>query len=278
MRIKPVYILVSYIVALLFSTDAVSASNYNFGVFPYLPPTKLQQLFYPMAKDFGNGLKRSVELSSRNSFEGFSSELDNEQYDIAFVQPFDYLRLSEKRSYLPLARRGEPLRAVIIVLSESRIKSINGLKNKTLASPPEEAAVSRLATFELKKHGLESDLDVKRNYTKNHFSCMQQVLIGEAEACVTALQAMAHFEDKELRSRFKIIHESPPAANSLFVVHRRVPEKDRAVLRSIITGWHKNPEGRAILKNGEFAPFIVARDSDYDSLRMIKKSRPKARQ
>lgn len=226
-----------------------------------------------MASDFSAKLGASVIVSSKPDFRSFAETLRQEEYDIALIQPFDYVNAHDKHNYLPLVCRGEPLKMIVIVKNDSPIRKLSDLKGRIIANPPEVAAVSRLTSKALKEAGLNPISDVKREYGKTHFSCAQSVLIGTADACGTAPQALRNFEkEKKLASHFRVIHESTPFPNVLLVVHKRVPKKDREILRKTILAWPNTAEGRKILDVGEFTHFIDVKDKDYDPVRAFLKS------
>ncbi len=151
--------------------------------------------------------------------------------------------------------------------NDSPLTQFSQLKGKTIANPPPVAAVSQLTSMALIEAGIDPDSGVKRDFGKSHFSCMQSVLIGSAAACGTARQALAHFEEKQMTQRFRILHETPKVPHSLFVVHQRVPEADRERLRQTVLGWSDRPEGQKILNNGHFIPFVAAQNDEYNAIR-----------
>jgi len=242
------------------------------GVFPYLPPAKLQELFTPIAADFERKLGRRVVLSSRNEYDTFADALKAKEFDIALIHPFDYPSAHDRFGYLPLARRGEELRGLVIVNADSSLKSIKDLKGKTIANPPREAAVSYLTSVALLDAGIDPAKGVRRDFGKSHFSCMQKVLIGEADACGTARQALLHFEkEKQMTARFRVLHETEPVSHSLFVVHQRVPKAQREALRALVLDWPNTETGKKIIEGGQFIPFVAAADKDYNSVRKVMK-------
>jgi len=261
--------LLSIAAVALYAAQASAADGpYEFGVMPHLPLAKIQEYFEPIEADFEAKLGRPVRLSSKPTYSSFKEALLKETYDIAFVQPFDYVEAHDKHGYLPLARRAASLAAVILVRPDSPLKSVQELNGKTIANPPVEAAVSYLTSLALRDAGINPAAGVKREYGKSHFTCMQAVLIGDADACGTAEQAMLHFQrDKQMTTRFRVLHTSPSIAHALFVVHKRVPESDRDILLRTIVDWPKTEEGRRIVFAGQFFPFIQALDAEYDPVR-----------
>jgi phosphonate transport system substrate-binding protein len=236
---------------------------YVFGAFPYLPQNELENLFAPIAADFNRALGREVQFMSKTSFESFSSALAGEQlYDIAFVQPFDYVRAAGRSQYLPLAARPEKLYALIVTTSDSPIRNVADLKGKRISLPPKDAAISRLIRVYLRKHGLVPGKNVEFVYLRSHTSCLQHVLIGLIDACGTTPSAMHHLKNSS-RERLRGIAETDAIPPALFVVHSRVPESERKLILKAILAWPKKQEGIDIQLSG-FAPIA---DADYDVVR-----------
>jgi len=247
---------------------------YEFGVFPNLPLARVYELHAPMASEFESKLGRPVRLSSKAAYAAFGDELRNETYDIALVQPFDYVDAHDKHGYLPLARRGEALEAVIVVRQDSSLASIKDLKGRIVSNPPASAAVSHLTSMALREAGIDPQTGIKRYYGKNHFACLQSVVIGAADACGTAEQALRTIESQsQLPTRLRVVHKTPSIPHALFVAHKRVPQKDRDVLRQTILEWPNTEPGRKILDAGHFVPFVAARDTDYEVVRRYIRGR-----
>lgn len=238
-----------------------------FGVFPHMPATRLFEVFSPIADEFSRVLQRPVKLRSKPDFTEFEQQLQAEVYDIALIQPLDYVWLHDKHGYLPLARRGVPLRTVIIVARNSEVQSIQDLRGKTIAHASRRAAVTQIATAALRAEGLDPDKDIQRSFSRNHFACMQKVLTGQAAACGTARRALAHWEEVKLRDRFRVIYSAPEMPHALFVVHPRVPLEQRRRLSEEILSWPDTESGRKILSRGKLLPFVKAVDADYDRVR-----------
>jgi ABC-type phosphate/phosphonate transport system substrate-binding protein len=53
----------------------------------------------------------------------------------------------------------------------------------------------------------------------------------------------------------------------LFIVHKRVPKRDRDILLRTIVDWPKTEEGEKLVASGQFSPFVQARDAEYDPVR-----------
>ena len=262
----------AFILAFCASPASPAQEAYEFGVFPNLPLGRIHELHAPMARDFEAKLGRPVRLSSKAAYAAFGEELRHETYDIALVQPFDYVEAHDKHGYLPLARRGEALEAVIVVRQDSPLASLQDLKGRIVSNPPEDAAVSHLTSMALREVGIDPQTGITRYYAKNHFACLQSVAIGAADACGTAEQALRTIEKQGAPARFRVLHKTASIPHALFVAHKRVPQKDRELLLHTILEWPNTEPGRKILDGGHFVPFVAARDADYEVVRRYLRS------
>lgn len=263
-------ILISFILSISFSAAATTDKHqkeYKFGVFPYLPTNRIKKVYTPIAKHLSETIGASVKLRTKSTFAAFQESLYAEEYDIAFVQPFDYIVAHDKYNYLPLVRRNHPLRTVIIVKKGSPYKRLNQLKGKVVTTPPAHSAVSRLTNKSLKQNGLNLKTDITRTYKKNHFACLQSVLIGEAAACGTTERVLKHFSDIKMKDKFTILYKAQEIPHSLFVIHKRIPQEIREKLIKSMVDWPNTKNGRKILAGKLIVPMLPTNDSLYDVIR-----------
>jgi len=240
------------------------------GIFPHLPPRELEKVFSPMAADLSKIIGKPIIFRTSSTYHKFMQQLDQQVFDIAFVQPFDYIRVADKYGYRPLATREEKLSAIIVTKKDSPLKSIDDLKNKTIALPPKVAAVSLLVKNHAINHHMKPGKDITLTHHRSHISCMQQVLIGSADACGTAAPALRFFQHK-MKTELKIISESKAIPHTLFVIHPRVPEEKRDLLRKRLLNWAKTETGKQLLARGRLKPLRAINDSDYNIVRSMSK-------
>lgn len=245
--------------------------DYALGVFPFLPPTRLQERFGGYAGALAKALDRYVEFRTRSTFEAFQDEIKAQTYDIIFVQPFDYIVAADSYGYLPLASANEPLRAIIVVKKGSQLQSLNDLRHKTVALPPHSAAVSRLAVSAFEKLGMVIGTDIAMLHLRTHSACLQALLIGKADACATNLAPLRVFSLTRDVS-FRMLGESDAIPHVLFAIHERVPKRDREIMRRTILALGESKPGNALLeKSGWPTGFVAANDDDYDIIRTMSR-------
>lgn len=244
---------------------------YQLGVFPFLPPRELEDIFAPFAASIGEALGKEVQFHSAISYQNFMERADANQYDIAFVQPFDYVRLADQQHYVPLATVSEKLFAIFVVKEGSPITKLEDLKGKVIAMPPAVAAVSRLSLIYLHDHGIEPGAMVTVTHHRSHSSCLQQVLIGAADACATALPPI-RFIQQRMKVKFTQIARTMEIPHTLFVANPTIPESERRVILDTILSWSNSESGKQMLERARMKSFVVVHDKQYDIIRRMLKA------
>ena len=264
-------VLIAATLAMLVVSPAVCAeprqAHYVLGVFPYLPPVRLERLYAPVARALGEAAGVRLTFRTRGSFERFREALAEGRFDLVFVQPFDYVRAAAPAGYRPLARWKGRLRALVVTRAEGApVESIADLGGRRVAMPPPDAAVSILGRALLAERGLAGAVEIA--HLRNHFACIRQVLAHTAAACVTARSPLRVY-----RARFggglRVIARSRPIPSSLFAAHARVPGAIVRKWRAAMLSWHGGEAGRRLLHNLGFDAFVPASDAEYDAVRAI---------
>jgi len=247
---------------------------YIMGVFPFVPTATIEGIFAPLAAEISRALGRPVKLRSAPSFDKFTDELKSRIFDIAFIQPFDYASLAKSAGLLPLAARNDILSSHIVVKNDSLVHNLKDLKGKNMGMPPKVAAVSFLNRLALKKAGLTPDTDIKIVYLASHQACLQQLMIGYVAACGVAPAAI-RLTEAQMKTTFRLIHESPEIPTPLFVVKKELPQKDRDTMLRVLTTTDLigvKPELRTMFVETKEKPFRKATDSEYDVVRTMMKT------
>jgi phosphonate transport system substrate-binding protein len=250
------------------------AAGYLLGIFPFMPLANIEGLFAPLARDIGTELGKKVLLTSSATFETMIDDIKQARFDIAYIQPFDYVKFAKSAGYVPVATRAETLTSVVVVKEGSPVTKLSQLKGRSFGMPPEFAAVSYLNRFMLGKAGLKPGTDVKMVFLASHMNCLQELMIGSVDACGVSPSAL-RLAQIQLKSRFRTIDTSPPVPSPLFVVKSTLPRKERdAVTRILTTTTLENvkPELRRMYYADDGKkPFIPASDLDYEPIRNLLK-------
>ena len=250
--------------------------NYQFGAFPYLPVERLDKIWSPVVNDLARTLNWKIQFRSRPGYAQFRDDVTNGVFDIVYLQPFAYVRAGAHNGYLPLVRFVSPgdkensgmLRAIIVVLHDSPYRSAKDLKGKIIAMPPRDAAVSLLANAYLRDAGLRLNHDYRVNYHLNHTSCLRQLVLRRAQACVAGPPPYERFK-RTAAVKTRKLAQTREIPSSLLAVRKTLPLADREKLRQYFLHLEGSAVGRKFLHEAGLRGFVVARDADYDVVRKI---------
>lgn len=248
------------------STPQTAPAVYHLGIFPYMAPRQTIMFYGPVAADMQQALGHPVKLESQRSFTDFTQALALHTYDIALIQPFDYPQVVEKEGYIPLARLSAPLVTQFFVRDDSQYHKLSDLRGTMIAMPPAKSANARMAMRALIDNHLTPGRDVEIRYFNSHDSCLQQVWVGNASACTSAMPPVRVFQ-KRMQAKVRTIYSTPPIPHVLFVADPRVPETDREILKQLIIGWASQSNGRKLLKNLGFLGFKAVDTKEYEQMR-----------
>jgi phosphonate transport system substrate-binding protein len=249
------------------ANDAPS-DNYTFGVFPYLSATSLESIYLPVSIEMSKALGKKVRFRTSTEYKIFFDKLKQQSFDIALIQPFWYPAAVDQYNYVPLVRYGEPLAARIIVLSNSPITTIDDLKGKIIATPPAIVPIVHLAKRALQDHGLNPEKDLQLKAFRTVDSCIKQVVIGNASACVAPNHAHSNIKHK-IQTPMRLILESPGIPNISLVVHSRVPPEEREKIKNLLLSWGESGSDarKKLLNSIGTNGFIPSNDGDYEVVR-----------
>ena len=246
----------------------------SLGVFPFISAQRLESVFAPIAFQLDDVMNCSLRYRSAVDFNAFMKKLNNHEFDIAFIQPFDYVRIAALQGYIPLASRKGSLHAILVTRTDSDIRNLPDLKGKTLALPTAVSAMAYLGREMLKNGGLNTAEEVTLLYTKSHGSCLHKVSIGKVAACITAPAALRLYESKT-NQKFNVVTQSSTIPNALFVAHGDISQEKIHQLQQRILNLSLNESAQNLFNTKKLAqPFRVVNDHEYDVVRTISQRNP----
>jgi len=276
---KPYYLRNKFLVyvvltCLLFSGQVLADTSskkeraLQLGVFPHLSADHLEESYSLLAQELSRRLGRQVEFNTQLSLDFFAKDLEAGYYDIAFLQPFDYVKAHARNGYMVVAKQDRKLSAVLTVRPKSHIKSEQDLRGKVLALPPARTAISYLVRDWLTSRGLTPGKDITLQYESSHISCMQKAIFGFTELCGSA-RPVLEFLSEKLRFDFRVVAETRTIPHTLFAVHPRNSKQLREQVRKAVLNLDKTLDGKEFLSLARFARFLEANDKEYDIVREI---------
>ncbi|MDP3701112.1 MAG: phosphate/phosphite/phosphonate ABC transporter substrate-binding protein [Hylemonella sp.] len=252
------------------TAQLAAGGELRFSVAPYLSPARMEELYTPMAAQFGQELGQPVSFRTSSTFDRYFEQVTAGGMDFTLLHAFFYVEAVDKYGYLPIARMKEPFQGLLVVLDQSPVRTLGDLRGKPIATPPEYLPTVHLVRRVMREQRFSPDKDFAMRSFRSVESCLQQVVIGEAQACICPPFALPGAEAR-FKVKFRTIVESPPIPNLTFVAHPRVPAAERERLRKVILGWSNSEEGRRLNASIGSGGFVEARDAEFDGVRSLMK-------
>lgn len=244
------------------------SAELRFSVAPYLSPARMEELYTPMAAQFSKDVGLPVSFRTSSTFDRYFEQLVSGSMDFTLLHAFFYVEAVDRHGYVPLARMKEPFKGLLVVLDQSPVRNLADLKGKTIATPPEYLPTVHLVRRIMRDNRLRPDEDFVLRSFRSVESCLQQVVIGEAQACICPPFAIPGAQAR-FNVKFRTVVESPGIPNLTFVAHPRVPAAQRRQIQAAILGWSSTEAGRQLQGSIGTGGFVEVQDAEFNDVRRL---------
>ena len=246
------------------------------GVLPDESAEELSARYGLLLDYFGRATGIAFELVIPTTYGELLTLFNTEKVDLAYLGGFTFLKARTESGAVPLVMRDVDTRftSLFLVKGNSPAKSIKDLKGKSFSFG------SRLSTSGhlMPRHYLiRENIDPERFFAKVTYSGAHDKTVflvrdGTVDAGVTnavTLRRMikeGKFETKDIR----ILWETPPYADYVWVAQRRLPEPIREKILEAFLEISLDQEGHeTILRQIGANIFLPARSEDFNELQVI---------
>lgn len=225
-----------------------------FGVYPALSPSQTVEQFAPLKDHLAKSLGRVVVLRSAPDFTQFIERTRAGEYDLIFTAPH-MGRVAERRDgYRPLAQSGQPMVIVALVSKDSPVKSLDELRERSLAVGARMSMSYQVMHQALGRHGLELGREVRFVDTASFSNVLTAILRGEADAGATG-SLLWDGAPAELRGRLREIYRSAPLPGFLLLTHARVGVALQKQMQDALFGFANTPTGKTFFSRLQLLDF-----------------------
>jgi phosphonate transport system substrate-binding protein len=254
--------------ALMLVVSAVAwAEPLTVGITPLKPASKLAEEWGPLLDEVGRRAGVQLAFRTAQSIPAFGERLAQGEYDLAYINPYQYKLYSEKPGYRAFAReKGRPLEGIIIVRKDSPYRQLKDLEGATLIFPtPLAFAASILTQAELQSKGI----NIKARYVQSHDSVFRGVATGGFDGGGTIMKVF-QTTDPELAKNLRVLEKTASYQPHPFAAHPRVPVAVMEQVRRAFLSLERDEAGRKLLEGVAFKGFEAAADKDYNDVRALK--------
>ncbi len=254
------FLCLSVFLALPLAAFAKSPESYVFGVVPQFEQRQLFSIWQPILAEISKRSGISLHMATTMSVHDFEQELARGKFDFIYANPYHVLKERTNHGYIPLLRGAAPLRGILMVPKDSRLKSVKELDGKTLAVPTANAlGASIMIQADLEKlYGIH----LKIKDVKTHASVFLHVANGLVDAG-GSVQKMLNEQKPEVQNRLKVIYTSRDMPSHPVAAHPRVPEEIRKRVQRAFLDFAATPEGAELLGNVPMIPAVATSMEDY---------------
>ncbi|MCI4624505.1 MAG: phosphate/phosphite/phosphonate ABC transporter substrate-binding protein [Candidatus Magnetoovum sp. WYHC-5] len=242
------------------------AETLVFGVVPQQSPIKIYQLWQPLIDFIKKELGISISLKTEKSIEAFQDALYAQEYDIAYVNPYDYVFANKRCGYTSLVRGNKTIVGILVARKDSSIDSINDVEGKVFLFPSKTAfAATVLIKYELlKKYNYNVDRATNTIYVNSHDSVYKGIARGIGDVGGGIERTFDSLSDVASKSMLKIIYHTDAYISHAIAVHPRVSPKIKEKLKAVLLNTPQN-----ILNPLDIGVIITAEDNEYDIIRQL---------
>ena len=237
-------------------------------------------MYYKKFIDYiGNKVGQKVKLIDKENYHVINDMLAAGEIDVAFVCGGPYVdghkEFGMELLVAPKVYGKTVYYSYIIAHKDSSIKSFENLRGKRFAFTDPLSNSGKLVPTYMLARMQENPKTFFRSYefTYAHDKSIQAVAEGIVDgAAVDSL--IWEYENRispEFTSKTNIVRKSDPFGIPPVVVRPGMDPALKKKLRGIFLGVHEDKEGKEILKGMMIDKFVIIDDSNYDSIREMKR-------
>jgi phosphonate transport system substrate-binding protein len=232
-----------------------------------------QQEREPLRAYLENAMERPVAIASPDTYGETVSQLAHGYYDFACLGALVYIRAHNKYGVIPLVQRATDLHyhTVFITGAGSTIHSVHDLKGRQFAFGDIDSTSGHLmAAYELKRAGINPEVDLKLRYSGSHLATAALVENGVVDAGAMD-ETVFNFlisKGKLDQKRVRIFFTSDPYVDYVYVARKDLPLAQRERFSRALLALKEGVDD-PVLKVLRAQRFVVASDEKYSSMRRI---------
>jgi phosphonate transport system substrate-binding protein len=247
--------------------DPTAPRPVSVHVVPQLPPALLFARWSPLLEQVGRKTGQCFELTIASSIPEFERALLKGTPDVAFVNPYHAVMVRRRQGYIPLLMDSqERLSGILAVTSDSPIQTVAALDGKTVVFPAPNAFAASLL---IRAHLAGLGIRIEPRYVQTHASVYRAVALGEVIAGGGVNNTLQR-EEPALRTRLRVLYETPSYAPHPLVAHPRLSAAQRESVTSAFMGMASTDTGRQLLDQVQLpVPVRANYDRDYAPLERL---------
>ena len=250
---------------MLASDSGAQERPLTFGVLNQQSASLTAERWNPILQYLSTAVGVPLQLRMGPTVEDTDAMMGRGELDFVFTN-HNFQSEFDGIGYKVIARwRGEPIRGVIAVATDSPIRTLRQLEGRRVAFPSRDAFVAyAVPVLALKRAGVT----MQEVLAANQEGALAQLKAGRVDAAAVNSRFLAQYEGRE-DVRFRGIYVSDEYPDLAVIAHPRVPVAVVERVRQALIGMKSNPAAAPVLARARSQGFDPATDRDYDGVRKV---------
>jgi phosphonate transport system substrate-binding protein len=238
----------------------------TFGVIPQQASEKLAKDWVPLMALLSDAVGQPIRFATAPDIPEFERRLSQGAYDIAYMNPYHFIAISEGGGYQALVRQKDhKLRGIIVVSRDLRFESVDELAGESIAFP---APMAFAATLVTRSHLNTHAPGYRPRFVNSHDSVYRGVADGLFAAGGGIVRTLREVSP-DIQAKLEVLWLSPGYTSHPIATHTRVPEELRGQLANAFLTLTDNEPGQNLLEALGMSGFQPAANSDWDDVRQL---------
>jgi phosphonate transport system substrate-binding protein len=244
-----------------------------------ISPKYIKKYYLDLFRLIGDRMNSEVEFIQKETYAQVNEMLKKRELDLAFVCSGPYVKgkadFGMEIIAVPVSQGEKVYHSYVIVNKNSGVHTLGQLRGKIFAfTDPDSNTGCLVTTYYLAEYNEIPESYFKETFfTYSHDNSIKAVAEGLADGASvhSLIWEFINRVDPALTSRTSIIKKSPPYGMPPIVVHPSMEEEKKEKLRTLFFTLHEDPEGAKILTPMLIDRFEPGNDTDYTTIREMKK-------
>lgn len=256
---------------LIVSQDLIASPEntpYQVYIVPQLSPLVTYQAWTPILEKLAEKTGLKFELIVPPNIPDFEKDVNNGLPDLAFMNPYHMTIAKHRQGYIPLVRdSANLLEGNIVVQKDNPIKSINELKNQTIAFPAPNAFA---ATLLIRSLLVKQNIPITPLYANTHSNVYRTVALGDVLAGGGIKNTFTR-EPLDIQQQLRVLYTTPRYAPHPLAAHPRIPIKIRQEISAAFIKLANDSTNKEIFVSIQMTKPIEANyQKDYKVIEKLK--------